>query len=104
MQEPKRSGWFYELLFGARSAAGSMTPLSLAYAGARTQIPDAPLPSASYGAHLALVGLSRFLLPTCIFPPVAPPRSRYRHMDSQLVCLQGFEPAEKPERLSFSSS
>jgi hypothetical protein len=27
-----------------------------------------------------------------------------RHTDSQLVCLQCLEPAEKPERLSFSSS
>ena len=50
---PKRSGWFYEVLFGARSAAGSMTPLSLTLEGARTQIPDAPLPSAGYGVHLA---------------------------------------------------
>ena len=40
----KRSDRFYERLFGARSAAGSMTPLSQAHASARTQIPDAPLP------------------------------------------------------------
>ncbi|MFM0230745.1 hypothetical protein, partial [Paraburkholderia sediminicola] len=46
----KTSGWFDELRFGARSAAGSMTPLSLAHAGARTQIPDAPLPYANHGA------------------------------------------------------
>ncbi len=29
-RQPKHSGRFYELLFGARSAAGSMTALSLA--------------------------------------------------------------------------
>ena len=50
----KRSEWFYELLFGARSVAGSMTPLSQARARARTQIPDAPLPVADHGAHLEL--------------------------------------------------
>src|ERR1700756_2134984 len=37
-----------------------MTPLSLAYAGARTQIPDAPLPVADHGARLAGAS-SRFL-------------------------------------------
>jgi hypothetical protein len=50
----KTTKWFEDLRFGARSAAGSMTPLSLAYAGARTQIPDAPLPAENHGAHLAL--------------------------------------------------
>ncbi|CAE6873509.1 hypothetical protein R69658_08268 [Paraburkholderia aspalathi] len=70
----KRSRWFYEQLFGARSAAGSMTPLSQADAAARTQIPVAPLPAADHGARLAGAS-SRFLLPTCIFPPVAPTRS-----------------------------
>jgi hypothetical protein len=34
----KTSGRFGEVRFGARSAAGRMTPLSLAHAGARTQI------------------------------------------------------------------
>ncbi|WP_211697375.1 hypothetical protein, partial [Paraburkholderia aspalathi] len=57
---PKRSDWFYELLFGARSAAGSMTPLSQARAAARTQIPVAPLPCVDHGAHLAGAS-SRFL-------------------------------------------
>ncbi|MCX4177515.1 MULTISPECIES: hypothetical protein, partial [Paraburkholderia] len=39
----KTDEWFEDLRFGARSAAGRMTPLSQAHAGARTQIPDAPL-------------------------------------------------------------
>ncbi|CAE6715643.1 hypothetical protein R20943_01277 [Paraburkholderia aspalathi] len=56
----KRSGWFYERLFGARSAAGSMTPLSQAYARERTQIPDAPLPCVGCGTRLAGAS-SRFL-------------------------------------------
>ncbi|CAE6688466.1 hypothetical protein LMG22931_00227 [Paraburkholderia nemoris] len=59
----KRSDRFYEWLFGARSAAGSMTPLSQAYAAARTQIPVAPLPGADHGTRLAGAS-SRFLLPT----------------------------------------
>ncbi|MFM0191205.1 hypothetical protein PQR25_35955, partial [Paraburkholderia nemoris] len=59
----KRSDWFYERLFGARSAAGSMTPLSQAQTAARTQIPVAPLPLANHGARLAGAS-SRFLLPT----------------------------------------
>ena len=55
-EELKRRGRFCEVLFGARSVAGSMMPLSLAYAGARTQIPDAPLPAADHGPRLALAG------------------------------------------------
>ena len=63
-REPRNvAGGFLEVLFGARSAAGSMTPLSLTYAAARTQIPVAPLPQANHGAHLAGAS-SRFLLPT----------------------------------------
>jgi hypothetical protein len=37
-----------------------MTPLSQAHAGARTQIPDAPLPAANHGARLALAVLAAF--------------------------------------------
>ena len=40
----------------------------------RARIPVAPLPAENHGAHLAEAS-SRFLLPTCIFPPVAPTRS-----------------------------
>ncbi len=38
-------------------------------------------------------------IPSCGVDPIS-----CRHMDSQLVCLKCLEPAEKPERLSFSSS
>ncbi len=62
----KRGDWFYERLFGARSAAGSMTPLSQEHVVARTQIPVAPLPHSRPRCPLSSSGLSCFLLPTSL--------------------------------------
>jgi hypothetical protein len=46
-----------------------------------------------------LLSFAYLYIPSCGVDPIS-----CRHMDSQLVCLKCLEPAEKPERLSFSSS
>ena len=87
---------------GARSAAGSMTALS----------PGPNVREHRFQMHhyrdcagdplsrgFELLSFAYLYIPSCGVDPIS-----CRHMDSQLVCLKCLEPAEKPERLSFSSS
>ncbi|SFU16972.1 hypothetical protein SAMN05192563_1012189 [Paraburkholderia aspalathi] len=99
--ESKRSGWFYERLFGARSAAGSMTPLSQAYARARTQIPDAPLPCVGCGTRLAGAS-SRFLCLSFFAAAKKVSAAPHRGNTNRPLTMQGKAPnpeQEKPKTL-----
>src|ERR1700756_5163977 len=72
-----------------------MTPLSLAYAGARTQIPDAPLPVADHGAHLAGAS-SRFLCLSFFAAAKKVSAAPHRGNTNRPLTMQGKAP--KPEQ------